>query len=331
MMGLGNANSTGQFGSASLGGGFSSGSHANGPQANSAATDLGGSAVNKLSYSKWASNSSNSNTTLSGIYQQLQPHHQQQQQQHGGVGYQTTNMHRTGAFANQLAQQNSSNSYTNYLKQQAHQAQQQQQQHQNFAQHHFPSISGANAGSPSKDSKPQSSSTNPTSVLDPGEIESFELKLQLKDIVIAKLEAELEKEKEFQSTLSMSLKNNESFEIPKNHEQLYNKIVEQLQATKKELNETKDRLEALVTAVAFSPNNSNYKNGRYDEQEVAHKIISKMQILTEENEEMSKMLSYGKSKEKDIEIGLLRKQNTELREKITKLESKLSSETIDTH
>lgn len=155
--------------------------------------------------------------------------------------------------------------------------------------------------------------------------ESYRTKLQLKDIIISKLESELEKMKEFHDTVLKTKGNTQGdFEVPKNYEELYHKLVDKIQSTEAELNDTKLRLESLVTAISMNPNPTNYKNGRYDEQEVSHKIISKLKLLSEENEELSRMLSYGKSKEKDIEIALLRKQNNDLLEKVSKLEAKLN-------
>jgi hypothetical protein len=157
------------------------------------------------------------------------------------------------------------------------------------------------------------------------EIENYKTKLQLKDIIISKLESELEKMKDFQNTiLKTQNDSNGNFEIPKNYEDLYHKLVEKIQSTEAELNDTKIRLESLVTAISMNPNPSTYKNGRYDEEEISHKIISKLKMLTEENDELSRMVSYGKSKEKDIEIALLRKQNNDLLEKVIKLETKLN-------
>ncbi|KAH3665416.1 hypothetical protein OGAPHI_003600 [Ogataea philodendri] len=155
------------------------------------------------------------------------------------------------------------------------------------------------------------------------EIENDRVQLELKNSIITKLENENSRLKMVLKVSSNKENDNSPFEIPKNHEQLYNKLAEKLQATQDELEDTKLRLEVILTAIALNPNQSVTKTGRYDEEEIAHKVITKMQMLTEENEEMAKMLSYGKSKEKDIEIGLLRKQNTELKTKISKLETKV--------
>ncbi|GMF52690.1 unnamed protein product [[Candida] boidinii] len=113
------------------------------------------------------------------------------------------------------------------------------------------------------------------------------------------------------------------YSLQTTHEELYIRLNEKLRSTQEELEETNLRLESVLTAIALNPTQSIISSGRYDEEEVAHRIVTKLQLLTEENDEMAKMLSYGKSKEKDIEIGLLRKQNIELKEKIAKLESKV--------
>ncbi|KAG0690097.1 Transcriptional activator spt7 [Pichia californica] len=171
----------------------------------------------------------------------------------------------------------------------------------------------------------QSTKLNDT---DPSEIDSYKTKLQLKDIIISKLELELEKSKDFQNTiLKTQNDSNLNFEIPKNHEELYHKLVEKCHLTEVELEDTKTRLESLITAISMNNSNnlnSTFKNGRYDEEEISHKIITKLKMLTEENDELSRMVSYGKSKEKDIEIALLRKQNNDLLEKVAKLESKIN-------
>lgn len=258
----------------------------------------GSSSYTKLnSYGKWGSNATSASmNNMTNYYLNQQGHMKQNYPNQTHSHTQTNSIYRQHQNSASKTAQHNGYVSNNYVK--------------------MPHIS-------SMDSKPQSSSTNQTSI-GQSEAENFKMKLQLKDIIISKLELELEKEKEFQKALAGCEKNG-TFEIPKNQEQLYTKLVETVKVTKKELEDTKTRLEALVTAIALNPN-SNYKNGRYDEEEIAHKIITKMQILTEENEELSKMLSYGKSKEKDIEIGLLRKQNVDLREKISKLEAKLNEE-----
>lgn len=164
-----------------------------------------------------------------------------------------------------------------------------------------------------------------SSDIDPPEIENYKTKIQLKDIIISKLELELEKLKDFQNTiLKTQNESSNSFEIPKNHEELYHKLVEKVRSTEAELEDTKTRLESLITAISMNSTSSSFKSGRYDEEEISHKIISKLKMLTEENDELSRMVSYGKSKEKDIEIALLRKQNNDLLEKVSKLEAKLN-------
>ena len=65
---------------------------------------------------------------------------------------------------------------------------------------------------------------------------------------------------------------------------------------------------------------------RYDAESIAHKMVVRLENLTNENKEMAKMLAYGRSKETQIELQLAKKENLELREKIASLEAHLASE-----
>ncbi|CDK25184.1 unnamed protein product [Kuraishia capsulata CBS 1993] len=96
----------------------------------------------------------------------------------------------------------------------------------------------------------------------------------------------------------------------------------QIQLLEEKARDAEMRLETVLTAIALNPNpGAATRTGRYDEQEMAHKIFTKMKILTEENDEMAKMLSFGRSKQKDIQIGLLKAENEELKERLQKLET----------
>lgn len=179
-------------------------------------------------------------------------------------------------------------------------------------------------------SKPQpsqaaASQAPPGSSYDALTNEELVWKLRMKDSMICQLKDQIDVHKA-RAAIVTSLKEAErqkGFEIPKNYEQLYEMMVEKLQSTEKELVDTKLRLESVMTAIALNPSTGQTRNGRYDEQEIAHKIVTKLQMLTSENSQLAKMLSYGKAKEKDIELGLLRLKNNELQEKLSKAESKL--------
>ena len=113
--------------------------------------------------------------------------------------------------------------------------------------------------------------------------------------------------------------------IPENVETILYTLSTKLKETQEKLKATEDHLESILCAIALNPSNSITKNGRYDIETIAHKVIVRLEILTKENKEMAKMLSYGKSKEISIELNLARRENIELKEKIKVLEDKISS------
>ncbi|KAG0655332.1 hypothetical protein C6P44_000387 [Monosporozyma unispora] len=113
--------------------------------------------------------------------------------------------------------------------------------------------------------------------------------------------------------------------IPENVETILTTLATNLKDTQAKLKETEDNLESILTAIALNPTNAVTKDGRYDIETIAHKMIVRLEILTKENKEMAKMLSYGKSKEVHIELNLVRRENDELKEKIKLLEGKIES------
>ncbi|KAL6950105.1 hypothetical protein ACO0QE_000778 [Hanseniaspora vineae] len=122
--------------------------------------------------------------------------------------------------------------------------------------------------------------------------------------------------------------------LPKNLETIVNRLALKLSKKDKELQETNDRLETLITAIVSNPSpsmmnpslsNVSTKYGRYDVETLAHKMVVRLEMLTRENQEMAKMLSYGRSKEYQIELELLRKENQLLKERVAVLESEKPS------
>lgn len=79
-------------------------------------------------------------------------------------------------------------------------------------------------------------------------------------------------------------------------------------------------LESILTALALNPTNSMTKFGRYDPEALAHKMVVRLENLTKENKEMSKMLAYGRSKEAQIELQMMRNENEELKAKVMELQ-----------
>ncbi|SCU91714.1 LAFA_0F05358g1_1 [Lachancea sp. 'fantastica'] len=161
--------------------------------------------------------------------------------------------------------------------------------------------------------------------------ESLQLELQVKETQIESLESEIQSLKQvFNQGLSLKRKNHERsssarqvdgvIQMPTTLEAIFHKLSQTLAAKDKELKDTKLRLESLVTAVSLNTTNSVTKLGRYDEEALAHKMVVRLENLTKENQDMAKMLGYGRSKEIYIEMELLKKENQELKRKLQQLE-----------
>ncbi|AMD20988.1 HEL293Cp [Eremothecium sinecaudum] len=174
-------------------------------------------------------------------------------------------------------------------------------------------------------------------------MESLRLELQLKETQIESLEDEITKLKGIfnqgltfkqqeqqmqrrklrQQTLELD---HMSVEIPANLEIIFNKLATSLKRKDEELEDTRKRLESIMTAISLNPTNSVTRFGRYDEEALAHKMVVRLEMLTKENQEMAKLLSYGRSKETHIELELLKKVNLELQKKTEQLEKQLEKQ-----
>ncbi|KAK6462032.1 hypothetical protein DFJ63DRAFT_318886 [Scheffersomyces coipomensis] len=119
---------------------------------------------------------------------------------------------------------------------------------------------------------------------------------------------------------------NNGIKLAKNHYQLFQDLSRTLQEKTIELEETKSRLEAILVSLTVTNNSNNssfIKQGQYDEQELSHKIISKIEGLTNENETLLKLISFGNKSSLLIELGLLKRENNSLKEKLQKYENSL--------
>ncbi|CEP61183.1 Mum2p LALA0_S02e08570g [Lachancea lanzarotensis] len=158
--------------------------------------------------------------------------------------------------------------------------------------------------------------------------ESLQLELQVKETQIESLESEIQSLKQvFNQGLSLKQKNHNRapsarqtdggvLQMPTTLEAIFHKLSQTLAAKDKELKDTTLRLESLVTAASLNTTNSVTKLGRYDEEALAHKMVVRLENLTKENQDMAKMLGYGRSKEIYIEMELLKKENQELKRKL---------------
>ena len=178
-------------------------------------------------------------------------------------------------------------------------------------------------------------SSNETNSNKDERMETMEVKLQIKESQIESLENEIQKLKKIFND-GLNYKQNEykyekenshipqAFELPASLEVVFRKLSSSLHSKEKELADTKENLESILTALALNPTNSVTKYGRYDAESIAHKMVVRLENLTNENKEMAKMLAYGRSKETQIELQLAKKENLELREKIAFLEAQLT-------
>lgn len=167
-------------------------------------------------------------------------------------------------------------------------------------------------------------------------INTLNLNLQMKDTQIESLENEIRSLKKLlnpqrisnnslsDATNGKDLDIDTELLLPRSIESLYNELSSKLLTKEEELMETNDNLESLITSITLNPTNSITKNGRYDIETIAHKMIVKLEILNKENKEMAKMISYGRSKELQIELNLAQLENAKLKE-----ENKLLSFNID--
>lgn len=114
-------------------------------------------------------------------------------------------------------------------------------------------------------------------------------------------------------------------EVPERLKHVFQRLITSLMSKERELTEAKNRLEALYTAVLLNPSKTMTKYGQYDEEEMAHRLVTRLEKLVEENQELRDMLDLGKSREKDIQIGLLLTENKRLKEQVDRYEQSLKN------
>ncbi|QLL34081.1 hypothetical protein HG536_0F04070 [Torulaspora globosa] len=162
-------------------------------------------------------------------------------------------------------------------------------------------------------------------------LKSLTLKLRIKETQNESLENEIQKlrgsfnealnfkQSEYKQERQILHKEKTSLEAPKDVEQVFRRLSSTLRSKDDELVETKNAFESIPTALALDPSNSVTKYGRYDAEALAHKMVTRIEILTKENQEMAKMLAYGRAKEMQIERQLAQMKNKELNATISKL------------
>lgn len=104
--------------------------------------------------------------------------------------------------------------------------------------------------------------------------------------------------------------------MPNNYYQLFRDLTRTLNERTQELEETKDRMEAILVGLVMNKDSSVSTDGTFDAQEMAHRITTKLSMLQKENETLLKMVSHGNKQSLLVELGLLKNENKLLRKKL---------------
>lgn len=149
-------------------------------------------------------------------------------------------------------------------------------------------------------------------------------KLNVKDIQIESLENEIQNLKKILQLNPNGTRKGDDDKISKHYGPIFTNLVSSLLERNEEYESLKRDYEELYLKVAMNLDGSNSitKDGRYDTETIAHKMLIRFEMLTKENSRMAKMLSYGRPMETDIELQLVEMENQELKERIKQLEMK---------
>lgn len=103
----------------------------------------------------------------------------------------------------------------------------------------------------------------------------------------------------------------------------FRNMAKNLQEKDKTIADCKLRLEALITALSVEGNARNDKivqqfleTNKMDSEEIAHRIVTRLKVLTEENETLGTMLSQGRASQKEVELGILQRENSMLKHRL---------------
>lgn len=144
------------------------------------------------------------------------------------------------------------------------------------------------------------------------ELERVKVDLMLKNQMIKSLSSQLNSFNKAKTRKNAPT----AFKVPRNYYELFKDLSASLQEKQKELEETKLRLEAIVVALAMNPLSSVTSGGQFDEQDLAHKIVTKLAYLQSENEDLLRMMSSSNQLSLLVELGLLRTEVSVLKEKL---------------
>lgn len=154
------------------------------------------------------------------------------------------------------------------------------------------------------------------------DLQKLKVDLILKQQIIKNLTEQINQNNKNKSKILTSLYDSkEVITLSNNHLQLYSNLSKKLNLNQQELTETKTRLETLLLAYSITNTNPYYnstftKDGAFDEQELTHKILTKLQILQQENQTLLKLISFGNKSSLLIELNMLKQENEKLKEQL---------------
>lgn len=110
-------------------------------------------------------------------------------------------------------------------------------------------------------------------------------------------------------------------------EQAFRDMAKSLEEKEAKIVDLKLQIEALLATSATGGVSKNDKtllengmNRKMDGNEMAHRIVVRLKTLKQENETLGKMLSQGRAAQKEVELGILKRENTVLKTRVEELE-----------
>lgn len=164
--------------------------------------------------------------------------------------------------------------------------------------------------------------------------QKLKIELILKQQIIKNLSEQINKNDKLKSKkLAGIYDGQETIQLPINHLELYSNLFKKLSTKEQELQDVKSRLETLLVSYSITNTNPYYnstftKDGAFDEQELTHKILNKLQILQQENQTLLKLISFGNKSSLLIELNMLKQENKQLKEKLSQKENSKNASKI---
>ncbi|KAM3124780.1 hypothetical protein CJJ07_000621 [Candidozyma auris] len=110
-----------------------------------------------------------------------------------------------------------------------------------------------------------------------------------------------------------SYKDASSITMPRKFHQLFKDLTKTLNERTADLEDTKSRLEAIIVALVMNKGSDITENGTFDAQEMAHRLTTKLAVLSAENEALRRMVSYSNKQTLLVEVRMLREENAMLK------------------